>query len=104
MIYVFPNGKPLSAIRDRWGNLISITRLGESPGDQISRVRSPNGRWIAFDYLVDGQGNVTDRVSRAYDNLGREVNYTYATDGSATLLSVSVHPDASTTYTTQYAY
>ena len=29
-IYVFPQGKPLSAIRDRWGNLISITRLGES--------------------------------------------------------------------------
>ena len=47
---------------------------------------------------------MTDRVSRAYDNLGREVTYTYATDGSANLLSVSVHPDASTTYTTQYAY
>jgi YD repeat-containing protein len=52
------------AIRDRHGNEI---RLTWSPLNQLQRVTSPNGRWIAFTYGTGG------RVSQASDNIGRTV-------------------------------
>src|SRR5207249_7695683 len=68
-----------SWIRDRHGNTITIDRF---PGGNISKVTSPNGRWLEFDY------DAGERVGQARDNLGRAVRYTY--DGSGRLDRKSV--------------
>jgi len=81
--YVFGDESPLQAIRDRFGNTITITRAPSPPWtDGITRARgpitqitSPNGKWIKLSY------DSADRVTRAEDALGRSVGYAYDTDG-----------------------
>ncbi|MCC6497494.1 MAG: RHS repeat protein, partial [Propionibacteriaceae bacterium] len=94
-IYRFGDNAPLQWMRDRYGNLTRILRTGtDAYGNgtgQITRVISPNGRWIAFTY---GAGN---RVSQAMDNLGRTVGYTY--DGSGRLTKVTDPAGGETEYT-----
>lgn len=73
-VFVFPEYAPLSSIRDRYGNQLTITRAFGITGN-ITQLTSPNGRWIQFTY---GSGN---RISQARDNSGRTVNYTYDSSG-----------------------
>ncbi len=58
----------LSAIVDRNGNKLSVTRDGYG---LVNKVTSPNGRWITFNY--DG----SSRITQVTDNIGRSVSYTY---------------------------
>jgi hypothetical protein len=46
-VYIFGDIAPLQAIRDRHGNTITITHANGQTGN-ITRVTSPNGRWITF--------------------------------------------------------
>jgi len=93
--YVFGDNAPISAIRDRHGNEISIRREGlnifGSPSGNITALRSPNGRWISFSY------DASDRVTEARDNLGRVVTYTY--DASGHLWKVTDSAGGVTEYT-----
>lgn len=73
-IYVFPDFAPLASIRDRYGNQITITRVGGSTGN-ISRITSSNGRWVEFTY------DTSNRITRAKDNISRVVDYTYDATG-----------------------
>jgi YD repeat-containing protein len=58
----------LSAIRDRFGNQVTIERNNAGYPFLVS---SPNGRWIAFSY------DSNNRVTVATDSTGRAVTYTY---------------------------
>lgn len=71
-VYVFGDVAPLRAIRDRYGNTVTITRDWFGG---LAQVTSPNGRWIRFtndDY---------NRITQAQDNLGRTLTYEYDDDG-----------------------
>jgi len=48
-VYVFGETAPLQAIRDRYGNTITITHQYDQTGP-ITRVTSPHGRWFEFSY------------------------------------------------------
>lgn len=74
MVYVFGNNAPLQSIRDRYGNQIMITRTGGQTGN-ITRITSPNGRWIDFTY------DAGNRITEAKDSIGRVVAYTYDAGG-----------------------
>ncbi|ATO85126.1 Teneurin-3 [Actinoplanes sp. SE50] len=71
----FPQYRPLAAVRDRFGNRITITRDGDG---RITQVTSPSGRWISFADDTNG------RITQARDNLGRTVRYAYDTAGRLT--------------------
>ena len=73
-VYVFGETAPLQAIRDRYGNTITIAHADGQHGN-VTRVTSPHGRWIEFTY----NGNV---VSQVTDNIGRTVGYTYDPTGN----------------------
>lgn len=72
--YVFGNVAPLQAIRDRFGNQVTLTRAQGQSGN-ITRITSPNGRWVRLTY--DG----SSRITEVRDNGGRRVSYTYDTEG-----------------------
>jgi RHS repeat-associated protein len=78
-VFVFGDSAPLQAIRDRFGNQVTITWSATGPSGsgigKILRVTSPNGRWIAFTY--DG----SNRITQAKDHLDRTVGYEYDTSG-----------------------
>ena len=90
-VYIFGENAPLQAIRDRLGNQITLTRANGTSGN-ITRLRSPNGRWIAFTY--DG----SNRITQAKDNSGRTIGYEY--DSSGRLWKVT-NPDGGVT---EYSY
>lgn len=73
-VYVFGADNPLQAIRDRYGNQLTIAHASGQSGN-ITQITSPNGRWITFQY--DG----INRITQATDNLGRTVLYSYDTSG-----------------------
>ena len=73
-VYVFGENAPLQAIRDRYGNQITLTRTSGQSGN-ITRITSPNGRWLQFAY------DTSNRITQAQDNSGRTVTYTYDTSG-----------------------
>lgn len=73
-VFVFGSNMPLQAIRDRNGNQITITWSNGSSGN-ITRVTSPNNRWIQFSY------DSSNRITQATDNIGRTVGYTYDAGG-----------------------
>ncbi|MGH7622414.1 MAG: DUF6531 domain-containing protein, partial [Gemmatimonadaceae bacterium] len=89
-VYVFGENAPLQAIRDRYGNTVTITHASGQTGN-ITRVTSPSGRWLAFTY--DG----SNRITQVADEIGRTVVYTYDANGD---LSTVTDPDSKvTTYT-----
>jgi YD repeat-containing protein len=88
-VYVFGENAPLQAIRDRYGNQVTVTHASGQSGN-VTQVTSPNGRWIAFTY--DG----SNRIMQAVDNIGRTVAYTY--DGSSNLATVTDPESNVTTY------
>jgi len=83
-IYCFPTsdssqtflGAALLGIQDRHGNVLLLTRDRNS---NLTKITSPNGRWIQLSYAG---GN----VSQAQDNAGRVVTYSY--DGGGRLSRV----------------
>jgi YD repeat-containing protein len=87
--YVFGENAPLQAIRDRYGNQVTIAHTNGQSGD-VTRVTSPNGRWIEFTY--DG----SNRITQAKDNIGRTVAYTYV---NGNLSTVTDPENKVTTYT-----
>jgi RHS repeat-associated protein len=89
-VYVMGDIAPLQAIRDRYGNTVTITRSGGQIGN-ITKITSPNGRWITFSY--DG----SNRITQATDNIGRTVGYTY--DASGRLWKVTDPANGVTEYT-----
>lgn len=89
-VYVFGDVAPLQAIRDRFGNTVTVTHANGQTGN-ITQVTSPNGRWISFTY--DG----SNRITQAKDNIGRIVAYTYDTNGN--LSTVTDPENGVTTYT-----
>jgi RHS repeat-associated protein len=88
-VYVFGENAPLQAIRDRYGNQVTVSHASGQSGN-VTSVTSPNGRWIAFTY--DG----SNRITQAVDNIGRTVAYTY--DGSGNLSTVTDPESGVTTY------
>jgi RHS repeat-associated protein len=86
---------PLVAIIDRNGNQLSVVRTNDFTGTlqsrRITRIVSPNGRWIAFTY------DANFHITQAKDNIGRTVNYTY--DGSGRLTQVTDVGGGITQYT-----
>lgn len=58
--------------RDRWGNEITLDRDSD---DNITRLTSPDGRWIALTY------DTSDRIIEARDNSDRVVTYQYDASG-----------------------
>ncbi|MEX2555098.1 MAG: RHS repeat-associated core domain-containing protein [Actinomycetota bacterium] len=89
-VFVFGEAAPLQAIRDRFGNKVSIVRSGGQAGN-ISYVRSPNGRWLQFHY------DSANRIDWIRDNLGRQVDYVY--DSGGRLFQVHDPKDGVTEYT-----
>ncbi len=63
----------LSAIQDRYGNRLTVTR---DSSFRMSKVTSPNGRWIEFSY-----SDSSKRIAQATDSTGRVVTYTYDANG-----------------------
>jgi RHS repeat-associated protein len=89
-VFVFGENAPLQRIRDRYGNTLTITRTNGQSGN-ITRVTSPNGRWIAFTY------DAGNRVTQATDNIGRTVRYAY--DAAGNLADVTDAENHVTAYT-----
>ena len=67
---MFGDNAQLQAIRDRFGNTVTVQHASGQTGN-ITRVVSPNNRWVAFTYDVSG------RITQALDNIGRTVGYQY---------------------------
>ena len=63
----------LSAVQDRYGNRLTITR---DSSFRMTRVTSPNGRWIDFSY-----SDTSKRIAQATDNIGRTLSYIYDANG-----------------------
>ena len=82
----------LSGIVDRYGNTTTITR---DEFLRITRISSPNGRWMEFSY--DSDPNYNYRIVQVKDNIGRTVGYTY--DASNRLWKVTDVNGGVTEYT-----
>lgn len=81
-VYVFGDTAPLEAVRDRYGNTVTLTRantnqFGSGIGN-ITQITSPNGRWVKLTY------DAGNRIIRAEDNTARAWTYTYDTSGRLT--------------------
>ncbi|MGA9669748.1 MAG: kelch repeat-containing protein, partial [Terracidiphilus sp.] len=63
-----PRQYALIGMNDRHGNSLIFTRDGNG---NLTRVTSPNGRWIQFTY------DSSNRITGAQDNIGRTTSYTY---------------------------
>ena len=74
-VLVFPETLNLQAIRDRYGNQMTITRAIMGVAGDITQVTSPNGRWLKFTY------DTSHRISQVQDNTNRTVGYTYDASG-----------------------
>jgi|GEM_PF-2429688 len=88
-VYVFGEVAPLQAIRNRYGNTISIAHASGQNGNVI-QVTAPNGRWLKFTY------DASNRITQAPDHSGRTVTYTY---DNANRLTQITQGTATATYT-----
>jgi RHS repeat-associated protein len=73
--YVFGELAPLQAIRDRYGNKLTITRTEGQKGN-ITQITSPHGRWVTFAY--DG----SNRITEIKDVGGQTLKYNYNATGT----------------------
>ena len=83
-----PRGAALTALRDRYGNVVQLQR------DQyanLTQVTSPNGRHLKMIY------DSLDRLATASDDLGRTVSYQY--DAYSRLVKVTDPQGNSESYT-----
>jgi RHS repeat-associated protein len=90
MTYVFGEFAPLQAIRDRYGNQLTITREGGKNGN-ITQITSPHGRWVRFGY------DSSNRIIEVTDNGGRQLKYTYVSGLLSSVTDAAGH-------TTKYEY
>jgi RHS repeat-associated protein len=86
----------LVEIRDRYGNAVALTRRNLTtgvvdPAGALTRITSPNGRFIDLTYDPAG------RIAEATDPLGRIVRYEY--DASQRLVKVTDPAGGVTEYT-----
>lgn len=88
-------GPYLMGIRDRLGNQLTISRAMPGNNVPITRITSPNGRWVDFSYVTV---NTMLLISQIRDNLGRTVSYTYH-PGSSLLKTVTDAGGGITEYT-----
>ncbi|HEU4506847.1 MAG TPA: RHS repeat-associated core domain-containing protein [Pyrinomonadaceae bacterium] len=94
-VYTFPDSEgqivpqkaALVGMRDRHGNSLTLTRDSEG---NLTRITSENGRWIELTYTGS-------RITKAKDNIGREVIYGY--DASSRLTQVTGANGGITKYT-----
>ena len=100
LTYVFGELAPLQAIRDQFGNTLTIAHSEGQKGN-ITRITSPHGRWVKFTY--DGSNRITEitdnggrhlkyeytsgLLTKAIDAAGRETKYAY--NGSSQMTSVT---------------
>jgi RHS repeat-associated protein len=68
--FVFGELAPLQAIRDPYGNTLTLTRESGQNGN-ITKITSPHGRWVKLSY--DG----SNRITEITDNGGRHLKYEY---------------------------
>jgi RHS repeat-associated protein len=73
-VYVFGENAPLQAIRDRYGNQVTLTRTNGQSGN-ITQISATGGRWIKLTY------DTSNRIIQAEDNAGRTVGYHYDANG-----------------------
>ncbi len=90
MTLTFGGFAPLVAIKDRFGNTLTIKRTGGQTGN-IKEIVSPSGRWAKFTY------DASNRITEIADNGGRKLKYTY-TSGRLTKV------EAPAGRTTEYEY
>jgi RHS repeat-associated protein len=83
-----PTQTALLAIRDRYGNVLHLTR---DSSHNLTAINSPNGRWLQLTY------DTSNRVTKADDNAGRTVTYTY--DSLGRLSAVKDPNGGQTVYT-----
>jgi RHS repeat-associated protein len=76
---LFSGQNALQSITDRFGNKVTIQRDASL---RITRITSPNGRWLEFSY-----NGTAAQIIQVRDSLGRTVGYTY--DGSGRLWKVT---------------
>jgi RHS repeat-associated protein len=84
-VMVLGNEAPLQSIRDKYGNITTITRATAPPGTDgilrpngpITQITSPNGKWVRLTYSSTNP----PRVSAVEDNIGRKVTYKYDATG-----------------------
>ena len=88
-------GPYLMGIRDRAGNQLTISRTMPGNNVPITRITSPNGRWVDFSYIAV---NTVPLISQIRDNLGRTASYTYH-PGSSLLKTVTDAGGGVTEYT-----
>jgi RHS repeat-associated protein len=74
LTYVFGDFAPLQAIRDRFGDQLTITREHGQTGN-ITQITSPHGRWVTFSY------DANNRVTEIKDNGGQTLTYAYTVGG-----------------------
>jgi RHS repeat-associated protein len=92
-VYTFGENAPLQSIRDRFGNVISLTRTNGQLGD-ITKITSSSGRWVKLTY------DASHRITQAQDSAGRTVGYSYYTaEGAGELQTVTDAKGGATTYT-----
>jgi len=89
-------GPLLIGIRDRAGNQLTISRAMPGNNVPITRITSPNGRWVDFSYIAV---NTVYLISQLRDSLGRTVNYAYYPGGSFSLKTVTDAAGGVTEYT-----
>ena len=86
----------LLSIADSNGNTVRVTLSGGRSGN-ITQVTSPNGRYIQFLY------DSCNRVTKATDNLGRSVGYSYVAPTTTCTNSLYQVTDQNS-HTETYAY
>ena len=88
-------GPYLMGIRDRVGSQLTISRTMPGNNVPITRITSPNGRWVDFTYVTV---NTVLLISQLRDSFGRTVSYTYH-PGSFLLKAVTDTGGGVTEYT-----
>jgi RHS repeat-associated protein len=86
-LWKFVDNAPVTSMTDRHGNQLFFTR-GFGATGPITRIDSPNGRWVTFTFDATNQ-----KVIAAKDSAGRTVTYTY--DASNQLTAVT-NPNSET--------
>jgi uncharacterized protein (TIGR03437 family) len=100
-VIVLGDESPMQSVRDKYGNVTTITRATAAPGTDgkvrlngaINQITSPSGRWVRFSY----DSANPPRIASIEDNLGHRVSYTY--DATGHLSTVTNPENGVTRYT-----
>ena len=82
-LYKFGDARPLQWVRDRFGNVTTLTYSSGFPGQGYGRITRIDSAYRSITLSYDG----SDRIIEARDNIGRTVRYEY--DGSGRLWRVT---------------